>query len=816
MMITNRPLLLPFISLAAGCMLQYLLDVPVVMLVPVIFLCLMACLLPARSAWLYGFAVALFWTGWGLWALTRYDLDSSPSFIRTLDMVPVVVEGVINSRPVHLQDGQRLDLLVEQIQAPTQAYRWSGRLLVTIAGGQGDWLTGDRIRFPARIKLPRLLGLPGEFNYPRYLALHGYQATAWVREAGSVVLMQGNAVWSLQRVLDTLAGHCRAMIRQVIPQPDLHGVLIALATGSQHEIPDPLQTAYTRAGVNHILSVSGFHVGIVTAVWVYLLRWLLLRCEWLALRVDLKRAALLSALPIMIAYLLFTGSAWATARAVLMLAVIVLAFWFERDVDGVDALLAAAFLLVLFDPGALFDLSFQLSCVALWGLMVLTPVFMRPFEHFGWTGWRQTLLTVSAASAAATLATLVPVLMAFHQASISGMAANLLVVPILGYGATVLATAAIPIMLAAPWAAAMVLKPAAWLIGLSNQLVSWVAQFPVIQSYAIQPLDFAGMLVVLGSISFIRVGRLRHAVIGGVLLGLCLFHLAGGFRHDGRLHLHLLSVGQAESILITLPDGRTMLIDGGGYLQASTRDFGERYLVPALHRLGVKRVDIMVLTHPHPDHLGGLPAVAEQFQVGEFWQGRAGGQDGAYQRLIQALERQKAVIRTLKANEQPLDQGALQVSVCSVPAAADRYQDVNEASMVLRLNYHDFSALLMADAGVEVEQELIRQGINPVTLLKVGHHGSKTATSPPFLAALQPQLALISAGANNYFKLPAPEVVARIEQQGIRLYRTDQQGTIRVSTDGTSWSVSTYTARDRTLASLRCFFLTGSGCWDNN
>lgn len=815
-MIVSRPLLLSLAGMTTGCLLQYLVAAPVTVLIPAMLLCLLGCLLPTRSGLLFGLATALFWAGWGLLALTRYDLDGSSLALQRLDATQVVVEGVLNSRPVYLPEGQRLDLVVEQIHTPSQVVNWSGRLLVTIGQGQGDWITGDRIRFPARIKVPRLLGLPGEFNYPRYLALHGYQATAWVRDARSVVLIQGNAVWSLQQLLDTLAGRCRNLIRQVVPQPDLHGVLIALATGSQYEIPAPLQTAYTRAGVNHILSVSGFHVGIVTAVWVYLLRWLLMRSEWLALRFDLRRAALLSAVPIMLAYLLFTGSAWATARAVLMLIVIVLAFWFERDVDGVDALIAAAFLLILFDPGALFDLSFQLSCVALWGLMVLTPVFMRPFERFGWTGWRHGLLTVSAASAAATLSTLVPVLMVFHQASISGMAANLLVVPILGYGATVLATAAIPIMLAAPWAAGMLLKPAAWLIGLSNHFIAWIAQFPVVQSYAIQPLDFVGMLVVLGSISLIRADRLRHAVIGGVLLGLCLYHLVSGPRHDGRLHLHLLSVGQAESILMTLPDGRTMLVDGGGYLQASTRDFGERYLVPTLHRLGVKQVDIMVLTHPHPDHLGGLPAVAEQFQVGEFWQSRVEGQDSAYQRLIQALDRQKTIIRTLQPDDQPLDEGALKISVCSAPAAATRYQDTNEASLVLRLHYHDFSALLMADAGVEVEQELIRQGIKPVTLLKVGHHGSNTATSPQFLEALQPQLALISVGANNHFKLPAPEVVARIEQQGIRVYRTDQQGTIRVSTDGTSWSVSTYIAKDRTLASLRCFFLTGSGCWDNN
>ena len=815
-MMSDRPLLLPLISMVAGCLAQYLLDLPVTILVSVMLLGSMVCLTPVRSIWLYGLVTATFWASLGMFSLMRYDLDPSQSFLRTFDNTLVTVEGVVAGRPVALPEGQRIDLTIEQIDTEPLSFKGAGRLLVTVGRGRVDWLAGDRIRFPARIKVPRVLNLPGEFNYPRYLALHGYHATAWVKDAGSVVLIRGNAVWSPQRLLDDLALRCQQVIRRTVPQPEVHGILIALATGTQHEIPAPLLADYTRAGVNHILSVSGFHVGIVTILWVYLLRWLLLRSEWFALRFDLRRCTLLSAVPIMVVYLLFTGSAWATARAVLMLVVIVLALWFEREVEGVDALAAAAFLLVLFDPGALFDPSFQLSCMALWGLVILTPFLMQPFERCGWTGWKLGLLTISAASTAAMLATVVPALMIFHQTSLSGIVANIVIVPLLGYAGTVVATAAIPVMLLAPWASDLLLIPASLLVKLSNLVVGWIAQLPVLKNYAFHPLDVVAVLLVFGILSFVRTARMQRGFIGITLVAVFLFHLVTRPRHDGRLHLHFLSVGQAESILITLPDSRTMLIDGGGYLYQNGRDFGERYLVPALHRLGVRQIDMMVLTHPHPDHLGGLPAVAEQFKVGAFWRSGAESQEADYQRLMQALIRQKTVVRTLQQGEQPLADAELKVLVCSVAAESGGDQDDNEASLVLRLQYRDFSALLMADAGVAVEQELIRQGARPVTLLKVGHHGSKTATSVPFLKVLQPQLAVISAGADNRFRLPAPETVERLRQQGVPLYRTDLQGTIRVSTDGTSWTVGTFNGQRRGLSSLRCFFLTGTGCWDNN
>jgi competence protein ComEC len=240
-----------------------------------------------------------------------------------------------------------------------------------------------------------------------------------------------------------------------------------------------------------------------------------------------------------------------------------------------------------------------------------------------------------------------------------------------------------------------------------------------------------------------------------------------------------------------------MLIDGGGYLRDTGLDFGERYLVPALHALGVKRIDRLVLTHPHPDHLGGLPAVVEQLQVGEFWQGTwTVGSGGDADRLQSALLRRGVSIRQLQPGVSRELFGGCQL-VVMVPepyntAIKQGNDDDNEASLVLQVTHGQFSALFMADAGLTTEQRMLEQKVvQPVTLLKVGHHGSRTATGSAFVRTVRPRLAMISVGAKNRFGLPAPETVARLQQSGAQIYRTDQDGTVLVESDGKDFKVTT-------------------------
>jgi competence protein ComEC len=431
-----------------------------------------------------------------------------------------------------------------------------------------------------------------------------------------------------------------------------------------------------------------------------------------------------------------------------------------------------------------------------------------PFERFIKQGWHRTLLLLCAASLAAIMATMAPVLAAFHQSSCTGVLANLVVVPLLGYGATVLASVAVPVSFVVPVFAWVLFQSAGLLVQISNIFVNWIAEIPVVHSYSSGPADLLVTIALLAVISFIRSTRIR--IISGTVLclGLIAFHVWPIQPSDGRMRMTFLSVGQGEATLISLPDGRIMLVDGGGYLHATGRDFGEQYLIPALHALKVKQVDIMVLTHPHPDHMGGLPAVAEQFVVGELWQGSDSGQSADYNRLIEALSRQRTKLRFLHQGDKPLESEGLEVTVLSPSTEPQSGTVDNEDSLVLRVQQGEFSALLMGDAGFPVENELIRQGIGETTVLKAGHHGSKNASSDKLLRSIKPRIVVISVGNANSFGLPAVETVERIVRQGSTLYRTDRDGSIQVTSDGKSWTVCPLPTESRFATVARRFVLT--------
>lgn len=810
-MYAKRPLLISIVFLVLGCLSEYLIDVPFSNLIPLILVGCLACSVPFKNQMLFGCLLALFWMSWGMSALSpRLDNSQAGQGVAAFDGKQVIVEGILQGRSHGKAEGQRFELQVEQVYSSGTLFAVDGVLLLTIAKGQGRWLSGDRIRCPAKVRVPRLLGLPGEFDYRRYLALRGVQATAWVHDADSVVLIRGAAVTSWRRWIDALAQHSQEFIRKSVPDPEQCGIVLALATGDQQEVSPALNAAYSRAGVSHILSVSGFHVGVVVAVWVLCLRWMLLRWEWLALRIDVRRTALLSALPLMLLYLVFTGGAPATARSVVMLSAVVVAIWSEREIDNLDALLLAAFCLLVADPGVLFDLSFQLSFLALWGLLVLTPLFVAPFDRFAVRGWQRTLLLFCAASIAAVLSTMAPVLDSFHQVSFSGILANLVVVPLLGYGATVLATAAVSLQFWLSPVASFLLKVSGWLVEVSNRFIYGISQLPVLQSFSVGPVDLLATVVLLALLSFVRSGRVKGITVGLLAVGLMLVHLWPGAAPDGKMRIIFLSVGQGDAALIKLADGRTLLVDGGGYLRDSGNDFGERYLVPALHRLKVKQIDLMVLTHPHPDHLGGLPAVAEQFRVLEFWQGASVGSNDNYQRLIGALNRQNTTLKVVKKGDRVQLEKELLLSVLAPSDAAGAEGGDNDDSLVLHLQKSGFSALFMGDAGFPVEGMLLHDGIGDTTLLKVGHHGSRYATSEQFLAGIKPRVAVISVGAGNTFGLPTEETIDRIRQQQAELYRTDRQGTILVETNGTGFTVAPLKDESALTATVRHFVLTAS------
>lgn len=726
--------------------------------------------------------------------------------------IPVVIEGVVDARPVGLASGGgKVFLQVERLyrepgnsDGPAGSVRSdrietaaTGRLLVYLKEGRAQLATGDRILFSSKIRQPRLYGIPGETDYPRQLAYQRVFATGFVKEADDLLLLRAGEGWLHE--VDLLAASLGRFITEQVPGAE-GGVLKALLLGDKADVPEELNDAYARSGVNHILSISGFHVGIIFLCIIQLLFLLARGSEFLSLHLNLRKALLLAALPVVLFYLVLSGTAPATLRSVLMIAALVAALYLKREVDPINAVMLAACAILVAAPGILFEVSFQLSFLAIWGLVVLAPPLAYWLPGADGSGAEGGLavggrgrvagrcrvvarwfLLLLAASAAAILATLVPSAYYFHRVSLIGLLANLVIVPLLGYGAVLAGFASLPLIPIAPVPAGWLLQFAAFLVAKSDAVILYLARIPVLTCYTPTSFDLLLACLVLCALTFVNSRRAGVFVALALVAWLSVRAVPAGGAGDGLLRLTFLSVGQGDATLVGLPDGKWMLVDGGGRAGEDGTRIVERLLLPALRSLGVRRIDYLVLSHEHPDHLQGVLFLAAHFEVGEFWESGIASEAREYQQLKWVLAARGIPVRLVNGAKEPFAAGgALVEPLWPLTTEPWAFEDANDSSVLFRLRHGKSSVLFTGDLRAETELELLRRGVPlDCSLLKVAHHGSKYSSTDAFLAAASPRAAVISAGYQNPFRLPAPSTLARLQKHGIAVYRTDRDGSVQ-------------------------------------
>jgi competence protein ComEC len=296
-----------------------------------------------------------------------------------------------------------------------------------------------------------------------------------------------------------------------------------------------------------------------------------------------------------------------------------------------------------------------------------------------------------------------------------------------------------------------------------------------------------------------RTGAIRRTA-GGIAVAAGVWMLVNPLalltvRGDGALHATFIDVGQGDSIFLVFPRGTTMVVDAGG-LSASSFDIGDRVVAPVIRHAGFRRIDYLVLTHGDPDHIGGAGAILREFRPREVWEGIPVPRVEALTALRVATELSRARWANVHAGDRLVVDGVEVVARHPRRAEWERQKVRNDDSIVLDLRWRDLSVLLTGDTGRAVEREIGAE-IPPARLriLKVPHHGSLTSSTPEFLAAVRPQLAVVSAGRSNHFGHPVPEVLDRYEAIGTEVFRTDRDGAVTMDSDGYSIDVRTFTGR---------------------
>ncbi len=687
-----------------------------------------------------------------------------------------------------------------------------GRARVSLAAGRDgaparSLYYGQRIALNARLRAIRGFHNDGAFDVELYQARRGVFWNATTARGEPVLSLEGACGEPWRRVLESWRSAAFARIDRLYGEDTYHAAMMrGLLLGDKSGIRRAWVEEFRRTGTYHALVISGSHVTLVCGI---LLLWL--RFSGFGERTLLALAAILAWI-----YALMAGGDAPVVRAAAGFTLFVTAALLYRRSSVLNMLAAVALAYLALDPGQLFEASFQLSflAVAVMGLFgedreqpespramarrlefrlaaeTLHHVTRLPLAAaqrlFQWieAGWLALwgLLRISALVQAGLA---LPMVLLFHRVSLTGLTANLAVIPLISL--------AVPAGFLAAftgwhWAAQL----AAGLLDLARDAAAWHMRFEPDYRLADPPLWLA-LAIPLAMLAWAAATRPRWRWVFAAaylsFLSLLAWQPFERGATPGRLELTALDVGQGESLFVGLPDGEVAIIDGGGLPQSGRRpgdyyDVGEEVVSPFLWRRGIARVSVIAVTHLHDDHAGGVPALLRNFRPRELWTGFAPGHP-AWTRLAAEARRLGVTIRVLKQGDRLTLGGASWQVLAPAPEQPWTGKPRNNDSLVLRANYGRTGFLLTGDVERGVEARLLEENsIAPAQVLKVAHHGSRLSSLPVFLDQLKPAVAVISAGAGNAYHLPNSQVVAELAARGITLLRTDDAGQVSVFSDG--------------------------------
>ncbi|HEY5330641.1 MAG TPA: ComEC/Rec2 family competence protein [Acidobacteriaceae bacterium] len=871
----RAPLLAAAMAFAAGELLAMQWQFTIILVVALAFLLLLAIVAMHKAQRIAPLPILAFWAVAGCWCAQMQPWPApQTALLQNADGLSRMVRGhVVRVRPLpatrssgepdRFEPGawesegttpaESVDLDVQQVEHITpdvaKMKTVSGGVRITVLDGTPALQCGDVLEIPLRLREPERYRDAGAWSYTDELLREGIAVEASVKAAR--IQKVGDATRSLRcRAYAAQAWAAARMnalasspANRILPRaarltPDDTAMLNAMLFGDRSGLRQDLRIGFERTGSFHLFVVSGMHVALLAGMLFWALR---------KLRATHGIATVIT-IAITAAYAMLTGFGVPVQRALLMTAVFLAARWLTRNISVLQALGAAALAVLVWDPRAITEASFQMTflvLIAVGGLAMpiaertimprlraardldaawldarLPPhlaqmrVMLRLFGNalaalFGRRARYVPALAVRAILRAAELILVsviieacmaLPMAVYFHRATPFALPANLVAIPLVGLLAP-LAVLTFCASLISTWFAAL---PAA-ATALVLHGVGWAIAHLSHMRFADTRVPAPAAPVIIGVIATVAFAcwavrkRSRWIVATGII-ALALVPLATlwpekPLLHPDTLEITALDVGQGDSLLVVSPDGHTLLVDAGGPVgqaelassNSARWDVGEEVVAPYLWSRRLRHLDVVLLTHAHSDHMGGMPAILRDFHPRELWVSVDPGNSADYRSLLALAAGLGIQVRHFHAGD-GFAWGGVRASVLAPEATyANANTPVNDDSLVMRLDFGKSSALLEGDAERRSEDTMLANNrIAPVTLLKIGHHGSKTSTNPEFLSAAAPKEAVISSGRRNTFGHPRPEILQRLEEAHVKTFRTDRQGatTFLLAADG--------------------------------